>query len=167
MSKELYLALAVKSMNDTASPNGLVPSLLLFGAMPPIPGSNLAYSSHFQSQSALEVARKEYEQIITKARVKLALTKRPRPAAKYRFYPQQSVYVYRENKKIWTGLPPVVLSDGKKVLMELGERTGPRSFNMSQVRPVRLPSVASLLGNTVQHPLGTSTIATSPDVPNT
>ena len=34
LPKELSLSIAVKDMNDTAGPNGLVPSLLLFGAMP-------------------------------------------------------------------------------------------------------------------------------------
>jgi hypothetical protein len=38
LPSELMLALAVKAMNDTAGPHGLVPSLLLFGVLPRITG---------------------------------------------------------------------------------------------------------------------------------
>jgi hypothetical protein len=34
MSKELYLQMAVKAVNDSTSPDGLVPTLLVFGAFP-------------------------------------------------------------------------------------------------------------------------------------
>lgn len=34
VEKEAVLQMALKAVNDTAGPNGLVPTLLLFGAMP-------------------------------------------------------------------------------------------------------------------------------------
>ena len=34
LSKEIILQMAVKAINDTAGPNGLVPTLLVFGAYP-------------------------------------------------------------------------------------------------------------------------------------
>ena len=37
LPKELSLSMAVKDMNEVAGPNGLLPSLMLFGAIPKIP----------------------------------------------------------------------------------------------------------------------------------
>ena len=39
---------------------------------------------------------------------------------------------------------------GKKVLVDLGERDDPRSFNLSQVKPARLPMIKELLTQPVE-----------------
>jgi Reverse transcriptase (RNA-dependent DNA polymerase) len=45
------------------------------------------------------------------------------------------VYVYRETSKLWTGPHLLGDVDGKAAYVYLGERTGPRQFNTSQLKP--------------------------------
>lgn len=75
--------------------------------------------------------------------------------------------MFGEKKKRWTGPHPVVSCDGKRVLVELGEGTGPRSFNVAQVKPVRLPSVSSLLGNLSSSTAGNVPASASMSPPQT
>ena len=154
LPKELRLSMAVKAINDTAGPNGLIPSLLLFGAMPKmphVPHENPEVNARFK---AMKTARGEYEKIISKSRVDQALKRKVPASANYKFYPRRSVYVYQEKKKGWhggwTGPHLVTECIGKKVMVDLGERDGPRSFNLSQVKPARLPSIKELLTQSVE-----------------
>lgn len=139
--KELSLALSVKAMNDTAGPKGLVPSLLLFGEIPRIPHTPKEHVDANVRIKAMETARNEYETILAQTRVRTTLNKRPPPASCYHFRPKQSAYVYREKQKRWTGPHPVTECINKKVLVDLGEKTGPRSFNLSQVKPAKPSSL--------------------------
>lgn len=145
LPKELVLALSVKALNDTAGPNGLVPSLLLFGVMPRIPTEPATYPDTNARIQAMESPRDELEVINARARVQQSLKKSPPPAASLTLSPMQPVYVYREKDKRWTGPHLITSVDGKRVMVDLGERTGPRKFNLSQVKPDRLPSITALL----------------------
>jgi hypothetical protein len=49
--------------------------------------------------------------------------------------PEDHVYVYLERSKHLTGPHVVAFTDGKDVRVHLGERTGPRSFNVSAIEP--------------------------------
>jgi len=53
--------MAVKAVNDTASPNGLVPTLLVYGAYPRI--SNLGPPTLFITERAA-IIRKEMAEIV-------------------------------------------------------------------------------------------------------
>jgi hypothetical protein len=46
--KELRLALSVKAVNDCVGPEGLVPSLLVFGVMPRLPDFPLQVPSQIE-----------------------------------------------------------------------------------------------------------------------
>lgn len=46
--KELILQMAVKKVNDTAGPDGVVPTFVAFGAYPRIPPANLSASDIVQ-----------------------------------------------------------------------------------------------------------------------
>jgi hypothetical protein len=69
----------------------------------------------------------------------------PPPASSYIFSPGDQVAVYRERIREFTGPFVVTLSDGKGIKIELGESTGPRSLNISQIKPWSLQNDASFL----------------------
>lgn len=96
LSKELRLSMALKALKDTAGPNGLVPTLLMFGVMPRIPPAPAAYPDTNARLEAMQAACDELEVINARARVRQALKKRPPPAASLVLSPCQPVYVYRE-----------------------------------------------------------------------
>eukprot|EP00171_Calliarthron_tuberculosum_P020932 IDg20932t1 len=67
---EIMLRYAVKDMNGTVRPEGLVPSLLVFGCMPRLPGdTGSKLSGQGSRMHTLVVARKEIETIIADLRV--------------------------------------------------------------------------------------------------
>jgi hypothetical protein len=82
----------------------------------------------------MEIAREEYRQIVSRSRFRVALQRKPPHTANYRFIHKQPVYVYRENERHWTGPHLVVSSHAKQVFVDLGERTGPRSFTSETSR---------------------------------
>ena len=99
LTKELTLSLSVKAMNDTAGPDGLIPTLLVFGALPRVPGLSSESPTQKERLRALETARSEFRKIIAENRLDKALQKKPPPAADFRFQPGQPVYVYHDKKK--------------------------------------------------------------------
>lgn len=60
----MVLRLAIKGCNDTLGPEGLVPTLLVFGTMPPIPVAKSNYPKQKDRMKALQLAKAEMEQII-------------------------------------------------------------------------------------------------------
>ena len=148
ISRDLRLALSVKAVNDTAGPDGNVPSLLVFGVLPKIPHVQVRSTSQEERMKALKLAREEYERIVARRRIQHGLLQKPPPSADFRFSPGQPVYVYRENLKHFTGPHLVMHIDEKKALVDLGERTGPRSFNISQLKPAQLPSMSEFMRET-------------------
>ena len=81
--------MAVKAMNDMTRTNRLIPSLLLFGAMPKMPyvlHENPDFNARFK---AMETARGEYEKIISKSRVHQALKRKVPASANDNVYPWQ------------------------------------------------------------------------------
>lgn len=96
---QLSIALAVKSMNDSLGPEGLVPSLLVFGEYPKvatrseIPTTKLTLGE--RSKVAV-IARKEMERIMAQMRVSRALKHAVPPATLEDFKAGQNVLVWRE-----------------------------------------------------------------------
>eukprot|EP00171_Calliarthron_tuberculosum_P002669 IDg2669t1 len=73
-SPEIMLRYAVKTMKDTVGTEGLVPSLLVFGSLPRIPGDEYSkLPNRATRMRALAVARKEIETIVANLRVTHAL----------------------------------------------------------------------------------------------
>jgi hypothetical protein len=68
-------------------------------------------------------------------RVRQGLRKRPPESTTHVYHAGDSVYVYREKLKHWSGPHIIAKIDGKEVAVHLGEATGPRSFNVSQIKP--------------------------------
>ena len=104
LSKNIRLSIAVNAVNNTAGPDGLVPTLLLFGAMPRIglPEAKYLHPTQKERFSAMASARKEMETITAQRRVKQALKHRLGPDSP-RFEFGDKVMVYREDTKTWNG----------------------------------------------------------------
>jgi len=57
IESRLALRLAIKAMNDTMNPEGLVPSLLVFGVYPRFPAVSTPLPSHKARMKALQLAQ--------------------------------------------------------------------------------------------------------------
>jgi Reverse transcriptase (RNA-dependent DNA polymerase) len=145
VSTDLRLSLSVNAMNDCVGPEGLVPSLLVFGVMPRLPDFSTQVPSQIERFKCLFQARREYEQWVCKQQIRTALKRRPPPASSYIFSPGDQVAVYRERVREFKGPYVVTSSNGKDIKIELGESTGPLSFNISQIKPWPLQNDASFL----------------------
>jgi hypothetical protein len=65
----------------------------------------------------------------------IGLKRRSLPESSYCIMPGDKVVEYREGLREFTG--PYIETGvyGKEILVELGQSTGPRSFNIAQVKP--------------------------------
>ena len=73
INNDAALEIAVRVLNDTAGPNGLVPTLLVFGVMPRMPIRPMELPSQLERMTAIHAARKELSQSIASHRVTQAL----------------------------------------------------------------------------------------------
>jgi hypothetical protein len=135
VTAELRLALSTKAMNDCVGPEGLVPSLLVFGVMPRLPDFPRQIPSQIDRFKCLYKARREYELWVCRQRVLIGLRRRPPPASEYTILPGDKISVYREGIREYTGPHIVAGVNSKEVLVDLGHSTGPRSFNIDQIKP--------------------------------
>lgn len=76
LSQKVYLRFAVKSMNGTMGPNGLVPSLLVYGIMPLKSAAKSSFPEQESRICALEEANREMAQIRAELKVRQELRKR-------------------------------------------------------------------------------------------
>ena len=102
--KHIMLQMAIKAINDTAGPDGLVPTLLVFGAYPRMTNLDPPAPSIIQRASAIKSAMKEVQRCHAKRQVSDALrtTNGPRTSHLRGLPLNSEVLVYRENGG-WTG----------------------------------------------------------------
>ena len=103
IDKKHALRLAIKAINDTAGPHGLVPSVLVFGSMPAFPLAPKNMHSQAERYKALATARKEMANIVAQRRVNDALRRKFPPATAYHIKSGDQVRVYREKTRTWDG----------------------------------------------------------------
>jgi hypothetical protein len=128
--------MAVKAINNTAGFNGLIPTLLVFGAFPRISHNSPPSPSITKRAKAVNQAMKELRKHMAARQVNAALVTRngPDPAA---YSPmnlplQNEVRVWRENGG-WQGPFRVIAHDGQNVTLELSN--GPATFRFTMVAP--------------------------------
>ena len=141
----LLLSMSVFAMNNTLGPEGVVPSVLVFGEFPslrtlheaPIPKVALVDRSRIAN-----AARKEMEHHMAHMRVQRALRHQVPRSADTVFQPGDKVLVWRErivNNRIceWVGPCDVVTVDySAKIVHVKDTRDGlPRPYNIAQVKP--------------------------------
>jgi hypothetical protein len=101
---EHILQMAIKAANDTAGPNGLVPTLLVFGTYPRLSKTSPPSPSITARAAAIRKATAEIQRIKATQQIADALATRNRPntTATIELPLQSSVKVWREGRG-WTG----------------------------------------------------------------
>jgi hypothetical protein len=133
IDKEIMLQMAVKAINDSAGPDGIVPTLLVFGAYPRLTEMDPPSSLVTKRAEAICAATKKVRRLYTERRVKDALTMRNGPDTKKTLdLPLQSdVRVWRK-KEGWTG--PYKLLATKEETCTIDMPQGPAKFRLTAVK---------------------------------
>ena len=132
------LKLAVKAVNDTVGPEGLCPTLLVYGAIPRPPRRTPA-DTQIERARALDQATKEVQKEQAKRRVAFALRHPCSPKAKEQEAKLEklpagaAVLVYRDKTKTWQGPFPFVSIQDNTVVVQLP--TGRKIFRSMSVKP--------------------------------
>lgn len=82
-------------MNDTAGPDGVVPSLLVLGSLPSFPAINMDVPAQRERMAALQSSREEMASISERLLVKEALHSKLPPFTRYLISPGDAVHVRR------------------------------------------------------------------------
>ena len=137
LSPENMLQMAVKAVNDTAGPDGLVPTLLVFGAYPRMTTESPPTPSTLKRAETIQKAMKAVRKAHAQRQVNDALNTRNGPSVtEVLALPLQSeVRVWREKqgKGEWTGPFKIISIDGRSVIVDMAN--GPTKFRCTHVRP--------------------------------
>lgn len=137
--KELALQMAVKAVNDTAGPHGLVPTLLVFGAYPRMIELDPPAPSVSQRAKAVRKAMAEITKIRAKRAVNDALNHRngPNTGPVHDLPLNSEVLVWREGKTSysgrWDGPYKLLAIEGETCKVQMP--SGPTSFRSTVVKP--------------------------------
>lgn len=139
VDKSIMLQMAVKAVNDTAGPDGLVPTLLVFGAYPRMTNLDPPAPSISQRAAAIKVAMAEVRKCHATRDVQDALGMRNGPRTSHlKGLPLNAeVMVYREKNK-WMGPYRLMSMDGETCLVDLGNGL-PTKFRSTVVKPYYQP----------------------------
>ena len=136
------LQLAVKCINDTVGPEGLCPTMLVFGTIPRPPRRTPA-PTQLQRASVIEKCMSEVRKEFCKRKLAFAL-RHPRNAAaqdqerRLQKLPSGSpVLVYRTKSRKWEGPFRLVSTDDGTAVVQL--KNGRKIFRTSAVKPVNGP----------------------------
>ena len=138
-TKELTLQMAVKAVNDTASPDGLVPTLLVFGAYPRMTKLDPPAPSITVRAMAIRKAMTEITKLRARKSVNNALHHRNGPdTTPVHDLPLNSeVLVWREGNTgqsgKWTGPYTLLALEGETCKVQLPR--GPTDFRSTTVKP--------------------------------
>ena len=138
-TKELILQMAVKAVNDTAGPDGLVPTLLVFGAYPRMSNLDPPAPSVAERATAIRKAMVEIAKLRAKKLVNNALHHRngPDTTLVHDLPLNSEVLVWREGNTgqggKWTGPYNLLAIDGETCKVQLPN--GPTSFRSTTVKP--------------------------------
>ncbi|KJZ70368.1 hypothetical protein HIM_10259 [Hirsutella minnesotensis 3608] len=132
-SPDALLQMAVKAVNDTAGPDGLVPTLLVFGAYPRINHDSPPSPPMIKRAEAIRKAMTALRRAAATRQVRDALNTRNGPnverAAERHL--QSEVLVWREADG-WTG--PWIVIDNNGHEITINHVNGPRNFRITAVK---------------------------------
>ncbi|KAI0991809.1 hypothetical protein K3495_g16378, partial [Podosphaera aphanis] len=134
ISKEFILQMAQKVVNDTAGPDGIVPTLLVFGAYPRISDLDAPAPSVTQRAKAIHKATIELRHLYAKRQVRdaLAIRNGPSTEATLNLPINSMVRVWRE-KEGWKGPYKLLAIDGEACTLQMPH--GPVNFRSTVVKP--------------------------------
>lgn len=133
-TKEAILQATFKAVNDTVGPNGIVPTLLVFGAYPRLTEDSAPTPSSLKRAAAVQKAMKELRKVQAERQINAALGTRNGPDTTVVLdLPLQSeVRVWRE-KHGWQGPYKLLATDGHDLTLDLPN--GPTVFRSTLVQP--------------------------------
>jgi hypothetical protein len=134
IQKELALQMAVKAVNDTAGPDGLVPTLLVYGAYPRMSNLDPPAPSVTDRATAIRKAMAEIVKLRAKQTINSALHHRngPDTTSVHDLPLNSEVLVWRESGS-WTGPYRLLAIEGETCRIQLP--SGPTSFRSTSVKP--------------------------------
>ena len=134
IQKELALQMAVKAVNDTAGPDGLVPTLLVYGAYPRMSNLDPPAPSITDRAAIIRKAIAEIVKLRAKQAVNSALHHRngPDTTSVHNLPLNSEVLVWRESGN-WTGPYRLLAIEGETCRVQLP--SGPTSFRSTSVKP--------------------------------
>lgn len=104
-------------MKDTASPYGLVSSLLVFGVLPRLPIADHSFPDQEARMNAIQVVRKKTETVVAQLRICQAFNSQVPAAANIIINPGENDYVFRETDRCYHRPYRVVEIVGKQFFL--------------------------------------------------
>jgi len=132
--KTAILQMAVKAVNDTAGPDGLVPTLLVFGAYPRLSPDSPSPTITERAES-IKKAMTEVANLHAQRQVREALARRNGPdTGPLQNVPIGSdVWVWRTHQKEWQGPYKLLSQEDETCIVQLPG--GPTEFRSTAVKP--------------------------------
>lgn len=135
--KDVLLQMAFKAVNDTAGPDGLVPTLLVYGCYPRMAASDPPHPSIPLRAKAIAKAMEEVSKLRDKRQITEALRQRngPDTGQVKALALNSDVLVYRDNNNSqrWEGPFKLIAIEGESCKIELPR--GPTTFRITSVKP--------------------------------
>lgn len=139
--KEACLQMAVKAVNDTSGSDGIVPTLLVYGAYPRLSDTDAPTATMQQRAEAIKKAMKDISAFRSKDAVSRALNTRngPDTTATHDLVIGAEVLVWREkakgNRGGWTGPWKLTAIEGETCIVKLP--AGNTNFRITVCKPFR------------------------------
>lgn len=132
-NKSLILQMAIKAINDTAGPNGIVPTLLVFGAFPRIIAGDAPTVDIMTRAKTIKKAMTEVTKIRAKRQIQDAINTRNGPSVDISAIPLGSnVLVWRPHKNKWEGPYKLVAVQNESATVQLP--LGPSVFRSTCIK---------------------------------
>jgi hypothetical protein len=149
LDKDMALQMAFKAINDSAGPDGLVPTLLVYGAYPRLSETDTPTPLVIQRALALKKATAEIQRIRARRQVADALNSRngPNTVNIHNLQLNSDMLVWREGNTgqpgAWKGPYKLLSIEGESCVLALPH--GPTAFRNTVVKPYLVPEAPELI----------------------
>lgn len=144
LHKDMALQMSLKAINDTAGPNGLVPTLLVYGAYPRMVEADQPSPSIATRSAAIKKAMAEVKKAHAELQIRNALNQRNGPTATaiHDLPIGSDVLVFREGvgtaSGFWSGPHKLIAMRGEDCFLDMG-RDITSTFRSTSVKPYFTP----------------------------
>jgi len=133
LDKVLALNITVKAMNDTMGPEGIVPTLLVYGIMPHVQATKGTLPNQKERMKAITTSQLEMNTITAELRIRKALLSKVPPSADYILNVGSKVRVVRESDRVIKGPFTITRVDGKQIFVDYDGTE--KQFSITQIIP--------------------------------